>query len=199
MSYIGVWRWYHRCLQRNMIVFFCSKKFCRVFFFFLMKGPFAQSGAPWIRTQSVPHPNWFCHGPWNSLGKCMEAGRSVDCFPVPYGIVAYMQRSERRHRGGDQLSRSGTYPFEFPCADPDFCHTVETQHLLQLWCVIYHKIHCCKADSSTTCDSDFRCCSGLGLGLGLGRVRQGARCSLRQWPVAASLAALPADSCVLKK
>ena len=131
--------------------------------------PFAQSGAPWIRTQSVPHPNWFCHGPWNSLGKCMEAGRS------------------------------GTDPFEFPCADPDFCHSVETQHLLQLWCIIYHKIHCCKADSSTTCDSDFRCCSGLGLGLGLGRVRQGARCSLRQWPVAASLAALPADSCVLKK
>ena len=26
----------------------------------------------------------------------------IDCFPVPYGI-AYMQRSERRHRGGDQL------------------------------------------------------------------------------------------------
>ena len=28
----------------------------------------------------------------------------LDCFPVPYGIVAYMQRSERRHRGGDQLN-----------------------------------------------------------------------------------------------
>ena len=44
----------------------------------------------------------------------------LDCFPVPYGIVQllswspplclrslrciYMQRSERRHRGGDQLS-----------------------------------------------------------------------------------------------
>ena len=31
-----------------------------------------------------------------------SAGTHVDCFPVPYGIVD-MQRSERRHRGGDQL------------------------------------------------------------------------------------------------
>ena len=37
------------------------------------------------------------------LEKWTQEPPCLDCFPVPYGI-AYMQRSERRHRGGDQLT-----------------------------------------------------------------------------------------------